>query len=614
MAFTSQMLLFVSVLSLLKCISFAAYLDTTLSGGNTVNGAMFDICSKSPANIRVYSFDINCQQAGTIPNFEIYIATATTQSYSSIKDNPSAWTNIVPTRSIICQSSGVSTFLGDQVFYHGLGVSATIRGGECRGFYVTFQGANNILCSNGTLEGNIYSSNNDIEINEGIGLTYPFGSSFTPRIFNGRVYYQVYSMISPTPDWYTLTTAAVAWNSISSQCNSEFGTQAASIHSYEQFQVARATHMESGEFYIWIGLHSTDSGNTWQWNDGSVFDYPSNTSVSPPWYHSVWSYDCVTTVPPDYVDENELSGFWWAGGEWCGGEWRALCHKTITGTTHPTLGPTVPPSNYPTLSPSNIPTLNPTIPPSNYPMKPPSNIPTLNPTNNPIIDPTVTASNNPTLSSTNIPISDPTIYPTNCEDITNLENEECTDSGCEEGPFLDFTLSFSVCKKQPFIGNRYGLWSGVANCLCDLSENGKYSHYDNKRRMLQKNTYDCDLKVIKYSMVSLTEPSFVNCDSNGYRFNFGIQGCGDCVSIVQSFNKINQMSDSEIINTIKSCANWVAKQQDTIGFEYIENIQFNIKDEISKKCDININGTTKCYDRIIVLFILQLFCFFAHMY
>ncbi len=55
-----------------------------------------------------------------------------------------------------------------------------------------------------------------------------------------------------------------------------------------------------------------------------------------------------------------------------------------------------------------------------------------------------------------------------------------------------------------------------------------------------------------------TEPVSSKCDSNGYRFYFGIEGCGECVVLTQTLNKLNTMPRSEITNAM-SCSNWFAK-------------------------------------------------------
>eukprot|EP01084_Bolivina_argentea_P009533 17795_1 len=145
---------------------------------------MFDICAKSPNNINIYSIDINCQQPSTQfgVNAKIYIATETSDSYATIKDNEAAWTKIHDS-SHTCQSSGSLTVLrsfSPKYVYPEIAISKTITNGQCRGFYVTLV-SNNITGTTGTTEGNVYSSNSGIEIKAGIDRDYSFGkTTITP--------------------------------------------------------------------------------------------------------------------------------------------------------------------------------------------------------------------------------------------------------------------------------------------------------------------------------------------------------------------------------------------------------------------------------------------------
>ena len=66
---------------------------------------------------------------------------------------------------------------------------------------------------------------------------------------------------------------------------------------------------------------------------------------------------------------------------------------------------------------------------------------------------------NPTTS----PISvNPTEAPIACEDNESLGNNDCVDQECDANkPYLDFTVSFNVCNKKPFNGNRYHMVFGM---------------------------------------------------------------------------------------------------------------------------------------------------------
>eukprot|EP01084_Bolivina_argentea_P017623 32884_1 len=130
-----------------------------------------------------------------------------------------------------------------------------------------------------------------------------------------------------------------------------------------------------------------------------------------------------------------------------------------------TMSPTTaePTANNPT---SNNPITS--TPTTNSPstIQPATSIPTnMNPTMSPTQSIPTTSVSTTAVPTTNFP----TFSPTKCESNDNLENDDCTDIGCDaDKPYLDFSLSFNVCKKQPFNGNRYGLWDAMANCLCEL--------------------------------------------------------------------------------------------------------------------------------------------------
>eukprot|EP01084_Bolivina_argentea_P317366 550240_1 len=213
----------------------------------------------------------------------------------------------------------------------------------------------------------------------------------------------------------------------------------------------------------------------------------------------------------------------------------------------------------------------------------PTDEPTTNPTLSPSID--VTAYN-----TTQVPSGDATLSPTECENNQNLENEGCTDDGCDHGqdkPYLYFTLSFSVCTKRPFVGNRYGLWNAAADCLCELGKNGEINYVNFiDRRRLKRGDNTCNLNVVKYAMKNLTKPISIDCNTNGYQFDFTIEQCGECVGLTQTLNKLNTISSATFVNAMSSCVNWFSKKADSIGFENVKYLQYDIKDQMGKKCEV----------------------------
>eukprot|EP01084_Bolivina_argentea_P187049 322283_1 len=179
-------------LSLFIIKTSAETLDTTMNGGNTLNGNMFDICALS--NVEITRFDINCYAEGPSVPIEIYVANSVTQVYSAISNTPSAWTKI-HTETVTCQPKGTLTILNS---FNQNAVSVKILENNCRGFYITRTDAGTLSYTAGSAEGAVYALNADIQFKEGIGVSYPFGDEFTPRIWNGRIHYILFITTNPT--------------------------------------------------------------------------------------------------------------------------------------------------------------------------------------------------------------------------------------------------------------------------------------------------------------------------------------------------------------------------------------------------------------------------------
>ena len=147
-------------------------LTTTFAAGNNHNGNMFNINVLS--NITITDFDVHSTVTG---NFEVYYKTG---SYQGAETNAGAWTLIGTANNITSNGLGNPTPLG-------LNLSLQLQSGA-HAFYVT--GTNNYLqYTNGTNNNNIYAQNNEIEFFEGVGKAYPFGATFSPRIWNGIINY-----------------------------------------------------------------------------------------------------------------------------------------------------------------------------------------------------------------------------------------------------------------------------------------------------------------------------------------------------------------------------------------------------------------------------------------
>lgn len=172
-------------------ISSNADLSTTFAGGNGQNGNMFDISVLQ--DITITDFDVN-SYSGT-GNFEVYYKSG---SYSGSETNASAWTLIGTATNVVSNGAGVATPLN-------LGLNLNLTAGQTYSFYIT--GTNqSVNYTDGSLVGNVYASNTELIIYEGLGKSYPFGSTYSPRIWNGTIHYTLNTGGIPAIAWTPSTT------------------------------------------------------------------------------------------------------------------------------------------------------------------------------------------------------------------------------------------------------------------------------------------------------------------------------------------------------------------------------------------------------------------------
>lgn len=151
---------------------------STFAGGNGQNGNMFDITAVTDVTITQFygNFDTATASSGYV---KVYYKSG---SYMGSETTPSAWT-LVDSALVTGGGSGTPTPIP-------IMVNVTIPMGQTYGFYVTTTGTGmDVDYTNGTTEGAVYASDANIQFKEGKGVAYPFGSNFTPRIWNGIIFY-----------------------------------------------------------------------------------------------------------------------------------------------------------------------------------------------------------------------------------------------------------------------------------------------------------------------------------------------------------------------------------------------------------------------------------------
>src|SRR5436190_17302370 len=134
-------------------------------------------------------FNITSLQTVTITLFDGHIATATQDwtiyyrpgTFIGFETDSSTWTNLGTAVGVVAAGTGIPTPI--PVMF-----SVTIPAGQTYGFYVTTH-SGTAAYTNGTTLDAVFVQDANIQVREGKGNAYPFGGNFSPRVWNGNVYY-----------------------------------------------------------------------------------------------------------------------------------------------------------------------------------------------------------------------------------------------------------------------------------------------------------------------------------------------------------------------------------------------------------------------------------------
>ncbi|MEJ6736922.1 MAG: T9SS type A sorting domain-containing protein, partial [Flavobacteriales bacterium] len=170
-------------------------LQSSYAGGNGSGGNMFDIVSLTGVTIQSFDGHLN---SGTHATVDVYYKTG---SHVGFETNPAAWTLIGTATNVVSAGPGVGTPIP-------LPININIPAGQTYSFYIDC--SSGVDYTNGTAVGNILAANTELQILEGVGKSNNFGSTNTPRTFNGEVYYGTTACSSiRTPVTVTLSTSSV---------------------------------------------------------------------------------------------------------------------------------------------------------------------------------------------------------------------------------------------------------------------------------------------------------------------------------------------------------------------------------------------------------------------
>ncbi|MCC5916311.1 MAG: T9SS type A sorting domain-containing protein [Cryomorphaceae bacterium] len=150
-------------------------LETTFMAGNGQNGNMVDFEIKNTLNI--YAFDMLPSSSSTTAGFEIYYKVG---SYQGAETDATVWT--------LLESFTNRNVTIDVPHRLTLTTPIQLNANTTYSFYLTRTDAS-VRYTSTSNEYGIYASNADMDILEGVGKSYPFGSTFRPRMWNGKVIY-----------------------------------------------------------------------------------------------------------------------------------------------------------------------------------------------------------------------------------------------------------------------------------------------------------------------------------------------------------------------------------------------------------------------------------------
>ena len=157
----------------------AQSLTTTSSSNNGSNGNMFDVSNNGTSSITITGFSQNFYDQSPVASFEVYTRSGgltTSSSGWSLRNSTGSFTpEVIDTLTQLSFTSPVSI---------------TINAGETTGLYLRSD-MNNIAYTNGTSVGAIAATNSNLTIYEGYGVSLLFGYFFSPRIWNGTIFYSV---------------------------------------------------------------------------------------------------------------------------------------------------------------------------------------------------------------------------------------------------------------------------------------------------------------------------------------------------------------------------------------------------------------------------------------
>lgn len=152
------------------------YLQAEASGTYRYDGYMFDVTALQPVAITTLS-------AKFTPGLHEIVVYYIEGGYQGYEDSAASWTQVGKT-TLIYNDETPPTEVP-------ININVELQAGERYGFYITSTGGTDMYSqySSSSTEGNVFSSDENLQFHIGVGKSSPWGYTYRSRIFNGRINY-----------------------------------------------------------------------------------------------------------------------------------------------------------------------------------------------------------------------------------------------------------------------------------------------------------------------------------------------------------------------------------------------------------------------------------------
>lgn len=254
-----------------QCVT-GSNITTTYAHNNGQDGIMFDVVAIN--DIIISCFDMNFDP-GTF-NYEVYTKIGTAQGFET---NAGAWNLIGSGTGITSAGNGNPTPIN-------LNSTVSVCSGDRVAFYITNTGPGsaNANYTNGTAINNVFVSDANLEVREMYGKVYPFGTSFSPRVFNGTIRYDAGVGCSVLPVElvnFEASSQGNRWVNLSWETASETNN--------DYFEIHRSLDTESWSYVTTVN----GAGNSNELLNYSTKDFTPHKGVS---YYRLTQVDVDGTV------------------------------------------------------------------------------------------------------------------------------------------------------------------------------------------------------------------------------------------------------------------------------------------------------------------------------